>query len=71
MFARMHVCCWLVIEIRRWEFLDDQEYYFEPDQQSHLEYHFDQGKYNMGPSLLPIHYNQYHMHVSTLATLEI
>jgi hypothetical protein len=29
------------------QFLDDQEYYFEPDQQ-----------YNMGLSLLPIHYSQ-------------
>jgi hypothetical protein len=33
------------------QFLDDQEYYFEPDQQCHQE-SFDQGKYNMGPSLL-------------------
>jgi hypothetical protein len=53
------------------QFLDDQEYYFESDQQSHPEYHFDQGKYNMGLTLLPIHYNQYHMHMSTLTTLEI
>jgi hypothetical protein len=52
------------------QFLDDQEYYFEPDQKYHLE-SFDQGKYNMGLSLLPIHYNQFHMHVSTLTTLEI
>jgi hypothetical protein len=52
------------------QFLDDQEYYFEPDQQYHME-SFDQDKYNMVPSLLPIHYNQYHMHVSTLTTLEI
>jgi hypothetical protein len=37
------------------QFPDDQEYYFEPDQQSHPEYHFDQDKYNMGLSLLPIH----------------
>jgi hypothetical protein len=52
------------------QFLDDKEYYFELDQQYHPE-SFDQGKYNMGLSLLPIHYNQYHMHVSTLTTLEI
>jgi hypothetical protein len=36
------------------QFLDDPEYYFEPDQQYHQE-SFKQGKYNMGPSLLPIH----------------
>jgi hypothetical protein len=52
------------------QFLNDQEYYFEPDQQYHPE-SFDQGKYNMGLSLLPIHYNQYHMHVSTLTTVDI
>jgi hypothetical protein len=55
MIARMSVCCWLMIEYRRWAV---SEYYFEPDQQSHPEYRFDQGKYNMGLSLLPIHYNQ-------------
>jgi hypothetical protein len=52
------------------QFLDDQEYYFEPDEQYHLE-SFDQGKYNLGLSLLPIHNNQIHTHVSTLITLEI
>jgi hypothetical protein len=36
------------------QFLDDQEYYFEPDQQYHPE-SFDQDKYNMGLSLLSIH----------------
>jgi hypothetical protein len=33
------------------QYYDDQEYYFEPDQQ-YLPENFDQGKYNMGPSLL-------------------
>ena len=34
--------------------MGDQEYYFnEQDQQEH----FDQGKYSMGSSLLPIHFN--------------
>jgi hypothetical protein len=38
--------------------LDDLEYYFEPSQQYHLE-SFDQGKYNTGLSLLPIHQNDH------------
>jgi hypothetical protein len=46
------------------QFLDDQEYYFEPDQQYHPE-SFDQGKYNMGLSLLPIHWN-YHTYACVL-----
>jgi hypothetical protein len=37
------------------QYLDDSEYYFEPSQQYHLE-SFDQGKYNTGLSLLPIHW---------------
>ena len=36
------------------QFVGDQEYYFdEQDQQEH----FVQGKYNMGSSLFPIHFN--------------
>ena len=35
-------------------FVGDQEYYF--DEQDQQEY-FDQGKYSMGSSLLPIHFN--------------
>jgi hypothetical protein len=46
------------------QFLDDQEYYFEPDQQYHPE-SFDKGKYNMRLSLLPIYWN-YHIYACVL-----
>jgi hypothetical protein len=47
------------------QFLDDQEYYFEPDQHYQQE-SFDQGKYIMGPSLLSYSLKLFiHMHVSS------
>ena len=50
-------------------YVGDQGQAFEDQQQAQES--FDQGKYNWGISLLPIHnwYNIYHMHVSTLMTL--
>ena len=49
-------------------YVSEQDQAFK-DQQAQES--FDQGKYNLGLSLLPIHnsYNIYHMHVSTLMTL--
>jgi len=49
-------------------YVGDQGQSFD-NQQEQQEY-FDQGKYNLGLSLLPIHFEyNYHMHVSTLMTL--
>ena len=49
-------------------YVGDQDQAFE-DQQAQES--FDQGKYNLGSSLLPIHLNIhiYHMHSITLSTL--
>ena len=58
-----------------WLSLDGEPYVGEQDQafdnQQQAQESFDQGKYNLGLSLLPIHNwnNIYHMHVSTLMTL--
>jgi len=50
-------------------YVGDQGQAFDDQQQAQES--FDQGKYNLGSSLLPIHnlYNIYHMHVSTFMTI--
>ena len=43
--------------------MGDQEYYFNEQDQ---EEHFDQGKYNMGSSLFPIHLNTFNSYLYVL-----
>ena len=57
-----------------WLGLDGEPYVVDQDQvfeYQQAQESFDQGMYNLGLSLLPIHNwnNIYHMHVSTLMTL--
>ena len=57
---------WSVIDGER--YVGDQGQSFEGQQQAQES--FEQGKYNLGSSLLPIHLNThiYHMHAITLST---
>ena len=46
----------VIVAYRREQFVGDQEYYFDKQDQQE---HFVQGKYNMGSSLFPINFNTF------------
>ena len=57
-----------------WSGIDGERYVGEQDQvfeDQQAQESFDQGKYNLGSSLLPIHLSTHisHMHAITLSTL--